>query len=452
MQEAMMFDVFVIGAGAAGTAVARRCRAAGLTVAIADASDSFGGTCPLRGCEPKKVLATAAESVTGLRDIAGNGVFGEAGIDWPKLMAFKRSFTESIPDRVAASLEKAGITVFRERASFTGPDTLRVGGKELRAAKICIATGADHRRLEIPGEELLLTSDDFLELEELPPRLVFIGGGFIAFEFAFAAAVAGADVTIVNRSERVLRKFDHQLSQRLTERAEELGITVRLNTLSRSVRRTSGGIALTVGEDGTEEIEADAIINGAGRIPAVAALNLEAAGVTLHRGGIEVNEFLQNTGNPRVYAAGDVIPGGVPLTPVAAKEARYLAHNLIHGNEKPMEYGPIPYALFTDPPLASVGLSEEEIQERGIEYEAYTGDAAKWSEYRRLGQKFAGYNILTSKEDGRILGAHLMGLGCDEVINVFALAMARDVTVEELEDMLWAYPSFGYTLRYIFRF
>ena len=224
------FDVIAIGTGSAASAVASRCREAGWQVAIVD-SRPFGGTCALRGCDPKKVLVGAAEAVDWTRRMKGKGIQApKLQIDWPELMRFKRSFTEPVPKRREDEFAKAGIAAFHGRARFTGPTTVRVEEETLVGRYVVIATGQAPADLEIPGAVHLTTSDQFLELDELPRRILFIGGGYIAFEFADVAARVGSQITVLHRGLRPLALFDLDLVDQLVERTRDLGIDVHLGT------------------------------------------------------------------------------------------------------------------------------------------------------------------------------------------------------------------------------
>ncbi len=444
------FDVVVLGSGVAGGHIASRCREAGMRVALVD-GDGFGGTCPLRGCEPKKVLADAAETVERLANAAGTGVEGKARIDWEGLMRFKRSFTDGLPKRIREHYAGKGIETYGQAGRFVDGNTVASGDTLLQGRHICIATGAEPRGLDIPGAELLSTSTDFLDMPTLPRRIAFIGGGFIAFELAHIAGAAGAETTIVHRSERVLRKFDRDLAARLTGHMRDMGVAIHTECPPRSVRREGEGLVLTAGENGGQEFGADMIVNAAGRIPTIAGLDLDKGEVETRRGGVAVNEFLQSVSNPAVFAAGDVLADSMPLTPVASVEGEIVARNVIEGLHHAVSADPTPFALFTYPPLAAVGLLEEEAREQGLKFDVIGGDAAKWSEYRRIGQRCAGFKLLVEKGTGRILGAHVLGDAAEETVNLFALAMRTGVTAEKLQHMLWAYPSFGYALKYMFR-
>lgn len=444
------YDVVVIGSGPAGGHIAGRCNSAGFKVAVIE-KYGLGGTCPLRGCEPKKVLADMAETVERFRNSVGNGINGEARINWADLMSFKRSFTEPIPAKVHKHYTEKGIDVYEGTASFTGPNSLKVGGAEISARKICIAAGAKPQALDIDGEGLLSTSTDFLDLEELPERIVFIGGGFVAFELAHVAAVAGAQVTIVHRSERVLRNFDHDLSERLCRQMKEIGVSIYMNHPSKSLKRADDGLVLKAGDDGGVEFTADMVVHGAGRVPDIDDLNLSAAEVETGFGGISVNGYMQSVSNPDVYAAGDVVAKGMPLTPVASAEAEIAALAIIEGPEYEMDYGLTPYALFTYPPIAAVGVLEEQAEEKGMDFDVIQGDAAKWAEYQRIGQTCAEFKLIVDRGTRQVLGAHMMGDRAEEMINLITLGMRNGLTIDELANMKWAYPSFGYAVQYMLR-
>src|SRR5260370_14378460 len=242
------FDLVAIGTGTAASAVASRCRSAGRQVAIVD-SRPFGGTCALRGCDPKKVLVGAAEVIDWGRRMEGKGIEAQQlRIDWQKLMRFKRAFTELVPKLRGEGFAKASIAAFHGRARFVGPSTVQVGEDVLEGRYVVIATGQRPADLKIPGEEHLTTSDQFLELDELPKRILFIGGGYIAFEFAHVAARAGSEVAIVHRGARRLPRFDAYLVDALVERTRELGVDVQLGTEAEAIEQGTGHL---IGRDST---------------------------------------------------------------------------------------------------------------------------------------------------------------------------------------------------------
>lgn len=444
-------DVLVIGAGAAGTLVARECNAAGMNVVIVE-QDGWGGVCPLRGCEPKKVLADAAHTVSRARDMLDLGVTGELRLDWPSLMRSKRSFTDSVSDAVRSSLKESGIKALDGRASFNDDGTVEVTGHgAFEADKVVLAVGASPRRLDIPGDKLLLTSREFLELKTIPKTVAFIGGGFISFEFAAVMAIAGADVVLIHRSDRVLKGFDADLSRKLIEDMEDLGVRIVLNQQVSSVEKYDAGIVVrTEGKHGKRDsFQVQKAFLGVGRVPQISDIGLDKVGVEASSRGIKVNEYMQSVSNPRFFAAGDCAETGLALTPVAALQGKVLADTIINGPSTKSDLTGTASVVFTHPPLSSVGLLEEEAREQGADFTVHTGDAAKWSEHRRIGVKHAGYKVLEEKGTGRILGAHYLGQHAEEVANVFSLAIRHGLTRQDLMAQPWAYPSFGYALRYM---
>ena len=445
------FDLVAIGTGSGASAVASRCRSAGWQVAIVD-SRPFGGTCALRGCDPKKVLVGAAEVTDWARRMKGKGIRAEQlQIDWQELMHFKRSFTEPVPKRREEGLAKAGIAAFHGRARFVGPSTVQVGDEALEGRYVVIASGQKPADLKISGAEHLTTSDQFLELNELPRRILFIGGGYIAFEFAHVAVRAGSEVTIVHRGARPLPRFDPDLVDQLVARTRELGADVQLGTQAEGIEKSSGHWIVRASTSGQKRrFEADVVVHAAGRVPEIDDLNLEAAGVEWDSRGIKVNEFLQSVSNPAVYAAGDAAAsGGPPLTPVAGYEGVIVAANLLKGNHQKPNYLGIPTVVFTIPPLASVGLSEREAREEGLKFEVKKGMTSSWYSSRRVGETYSGFKVLVEEGTDRILGAHLLGGQAEEVINLFALAMRSGMRASDLRHMLFAYPTHGSNLPYM---
>lgn len=438
------FDLIVVGSGSAAGVVASRCRSAGWTVAMVD-KRPFGGTCALRGCDPKKVLVGAAGAVDGARALSGKGIRSHGlAIDWAELMRFKRSFTDPVPARKKQSLARAGIETFDGVASFIAPTELAVRDVVLRATKaILIATGARPVELPIEGHDELLTSEQFLDLPALPQSLTFVGGGFISFEFAHVAARAGSAVTILHRASRALPRFDPDLVDRLVARTRALGVDVRLGAEVQAVRRRGNRRRIAFRDGGsTSSVESDVAIHGAGRVPDLDDLRLEAAGVQSSRDGVDVNEYLQSVSNPMVWAAGDCAATDAPrLTPVAEYEGRIVAANLLEGRLTTADYRVIPSVLFTLPPLARVGLSENDARASHSDCEVKHGDTSGWYSSRRVGEQYSAFKVVIEKRTDRILGAHLLGPSADETINLFALAMRTGVTARQFKQMLWAYPT-----------
>ncbi len=445
------FDVAVIGTGTAASTVATACRSAGWQVAVID-SRPFGGTCALRGCDPKKVLVGAAEIIEWTRRMQGKGIHAEqARIDWRELMRFKRSFTDPVPPSREQGFAKAGIAAFHGRARFVGPQAVRVGEEILTARYVLVATGACPATLHIPGENLMTTSDQFLELETLPHRIVFVGGGYISFEFAHVSARAGAEVTLLHRGSRPLAGFDPDLVEQLLKRTRELGIDVRLEARVEAVERAGNRLSVRAStQAGDQAFEADLVVHGAGRVPEIDDLDLDAAGVAWGERGVKVNEYLQSVSNPTVYAAGDAAASGcLPLTPVAGYQGRVAAENILSGNRRKALCEAIPTVVYTVPPLASVGWQERAARDKGLRFRVHREDTSWWYSSRRVGETCSGSKVLIEEGSDRILGAHMLGPHADDLINLFTLAMRAGTKVADLREVIFGYPTHGSDVQYM---
>jgi glutathione reductase (NADPH) len=350
-------------------------------------------------------------------------------------MAFKRTFTEPVPGRREASLSDMGVQTFHGRARFTGATALQIDDQVVEARYVHVATGAKPAELKVSGSEHMTTSDQFLELEELPERILFVGGGYVSFELAHVAARAGATVTVVQRGGRPLERFDPDMVSMLVERTRRLGIDVVLESTVEAIEPSPDGLRVTAcSRQGPVHYDAGMVVHGAGRVPVIADLGLDTAGVMHDEHGIAVNEYMQSVSNPAVYAAGDAASGGLPLTPVACFEAHTAAANLLEGNHRKLEYPPIPSVVFTLPPLASVGLNEEVARERGLRFDVKHERTENWFSSRRVGEEFSGFKVLVEDGSERILGAHLLGPQAAEVINLFALAMRAGMTAHRVKE------------------
>ena len=440
------YDLVVLGGGPACGPAARRCREAGWSVAVVEAG-LLGGVCPHTGCNPKKVLMAAPEAMAAAAHLAGKGLSGGPALDWAALAAFKRTFTAPIDARVEASYREAGIDVVRGRGVFTGPRSVRVGETELTAKKILIAVGATHKHFTFPGAEHLSTSDAFLDMDALPGRVAFIGGGFIAFELAHVAAVCGARATILTHGDAALRRFDQGVVARLVAATRAMGVEVVLDAPVAAIRRDENGLAVTTPQG---VFAADMAVNAAGRPPALAGLGLDAAGIVATPRGVTVDAHLRCVGNPDVYAAGDCLDSPYALTPTADLESRIAGENMVSGDSETIDRTGTPSVLFTLPPLAMAGLTEEECRARDLPCVKKETDLAASFPWKRLGET-AGYaKTLVAPGDDRILGAHVFGHAAEEIINVVALAMRQGIPAKALREGIWAYPTAGYYLRYMF--
>jgi glutathione reductase (NADPH) len=445
------FDLVVIGTGVAASTVAFECRSAGRQVAIID-SRPFGGTCALRGCDPKKVLVGAEEVIDWARRMTGKGVRAQQlRIDWPELMAFKRSFTAPVPKQREESFANAGIAAFHGRARFVGPTALQVDGETLEGRHVVVAAGAKPRELQIAGHEYLTTSDKFLDLKELPPRIVFVGGGYISFEFAHVAARVGARITIMHRGARPLEQFDPDLVDRLVDRTRALGVDVQLRAQVEGIEKTSDRFIVHASSVGGKRVfEAEMVVHGAGRVPEIDDLDLPKAGILFEKHGVQVNGYLQSVSNPKVYAAGDAAAtGGPPLTPVAGYGGEIVAANVLHGNQRTFNARGVPSVVFTIPPLAGVGLLEQQARDQGLRLRTNHQDTSGWYSSRRVGETCSGFKVLVEEGTERILGAHLLGPQADEVINLFALAIRTGLNATDLKAAIMAYPTHGSDIEYM---
>lgn len=445
------YDLVVIGTGAAASSAAFKCRAAGWEVAIVD-SRPFGGTCALRGCDPKKVLVGAAELIDwNNRMLEHEVISGRAHIDWPALIRFKKTFTDPVPQNREKGFADDGIATFHGRAHFVAQTTVQVGNDTLYGRHVVIASGAKPATLNIKGEEHLTTSTEFLELEQLPKKIVFVGGGYIAFEFAHIAARAGAQVQIVHRGARPLKGFDQDLVGKLVKATRDIGIQVRLNAPVGAIERKGNHFLVHASVEKVDQtFEADLVVHSAGRVAEIDDLDLEKGGVTHNRQGVEVNEYLQSISNPAVYSAGDAsASGGLKLTPVAGLEGEVVASNLLEGNRRKANYTSVATVVFATPPLASVGLQEAAAKEQGLKFRTNYAETSEWYSSRRVALKYSGYKVLVEETSGHILGAHLLGVHAEEVINLFALAIRTGVRANDLGEVLYSYPSSSSDISYM---
>ena len=437
------YDLIVIGTGSTGATVAYMARDARWKVAIID-SLPFGGTCALRGCDPKKILVGAAEIVERGMGIKGKGISEVPKLNWNNLMRFKNSFTNPIPKNNESAFKKSGIDAYQGQAVFSGKNKIQVKEDELEGKYIVIATGSVPRKLNIPGEELITKSDKFLELEKLPKEIIFAGGGYVSFELAHVAALAGAKVKIIHRSSEVLKQFDQDLVKMIVKEFNEIGIEIIFNSPVKSIEKKGNKLILKAEN---KPYKADMVVHGAGRVPNVEALKLENANVRGNEKGIAVNAQLQ-TSNPKIYAGGDVATLGLPLTPVAGLQGRIIGNNLLNKNKNKFDGSITASVVFTYPPLASVGLTEDEAKKKRIKYKKKFAETSSWYNPKRIGLKNSGYKILIDKED-KILGAHVFYPNSDEIINLFLFAMKNNMKSEEIKDLLMAYPSSSNDIKYM---
>ena len=437
------YDLIVIGAGMAGVTAATKCSSQGWRVAIVDALP-YGGTCALRGCDPKKILRRGAEVIESARLMQGKGINDDSlSISWGDLMKHKRGFTDPTPKNMEDSLASSGVTTLHGSASFVDRNRLDIDGTIYEAENFLIATGAQPRPLDFPGREHLIDSTDFLNLEDLPPRVLFIGGGLISFEFAHITARAGASPMIIDRGEHPLKGFDPDLVELLVKRGTSAGIDVQRSTTITAVKKTASGYQAKVENSGAQStIETDLVVHGAGRIPDLSRLNLDAAGIAAGKQGVTVADHLQSTTNPAVYAAGDSADTlGMPLTPVAVFEGKVAASNMLKGTTTVPDYTGVPTTVFTIPELTRVGMLEQDARDNRIDLDVRYTDTSDWYSNYRIGENTAATKILIDRATDKIIGAHMFGPGYGELINFAALAMKMGMTTRQLKSMAATYPS-----------
>ena len=439
------FDVLVVGSGTGGQTAAFELNDAGLKVAVSEKSDRPGGTCALRGCQPKKWFYEATETVAKSRHLKGKGIVEPASAKWSEIRAQKDHFTSHVPENTIEAFRDAGIRFMPGRASFLSRNTMEVDGKSIAARYYILSTGAMPMSLPIRGSENLITSDEFLELEGLPESILFVGGGFISFEFAHFAARLGPEnirVRIFEVSDRPLGPFDAEMVELLVEASREEGIEVHTNVQIASIDRTPSGFMVVTGKG--ESLPADLVVHGAGRSPSIEDLNLRAGKITYSARGITVDERMC-TSNPNVFAIGDCA-ATIQLARVADFEGHVAARNILaelnHTKSATINYETVPSMLFTYPQYGMLGKTETALLQQNTPYRKAFAKDLQWPTYRRVGLKHAAYKILVGANN-RVLGAHILSDNASGLINTLKQAMINRTTVEELywQSIMSPYPT-----------
>lgn len=439
------FDVFIIGTGVAGTGIANKCAQSGKKVGIVD-NKEYGGTCGLHGCIPKKILVGATDAFQKSRNLIGKGIDKAPTLNWKDLIDFKNTFTDPIPESKEENFKKNGVSTFHGEPIFVAENQLKIGEDIIEAKKIVIATGAVARELDIPGAEHALSSDDFLEMKKLPKTMLFIGGGYIAFEFAHIAARFGSKVTIMDMEDSSLPHFDKDIVKHLVSATKELGIELIMRTKVAEIRKDEDSFIVIGDNDGNKnEFLSDAVFNTSGRVPAIEGLDLEKGNIFYSKKGLEVNKYMQSISNPIVYAAGDnTATEGLPLTPFASMEAHVVTRNILKGNKQKPDYSVRPTAVYTLPTLAMVGMTEEEALKKKFNIKVNYKSVPEWYVAKHLGAKIYAFKVIIDKESNIILGAHIVGPNAEETINVFAVAMQAGMKAKDLKGIPFAFPSASY--------
>jgi glutathione reductase (NADPH) len=439
-------DIVIIGAGTAGQTAAYDLIAEGYRVTVVEKSSQPGGVCALHGCQAKKWYYEVTETIARSQHLQGLGLTTLPSANWSQIRQQKNLFTSKIPANTIANLRGNGINYIEGSVVFTSPETVRVNDTEIKARYFIIATGARPMSLPIPGNEHLTTSNEFLDLKELPPRIVFIGGGFISFEFAHFAARLGArpgDIHIFEVADRPLGPFDGDMVAELCKASEAVGIQIHTSSDIEGISADSCGYS--IGLSSGETFDTDLVVHGAGRSPDISSLNLDQIGVSYNRRGIEVNSRMASS-VANIFAVGDCADT-VQLARVADREAHIAAAAIIadeenHSAPPSIDYNAVPAVLFTYPQLGMVGATEETLIRDNIKYWKSYDKELTWPTYRRVGLKHAAYKILVDN-DSKILGAHIISDNATGLINIFKQAILEGVSVPDLhrDHIMTPYPS-----------
>jgi len=438
MEDDLDFDLFVIGGGSGGVRAARVAAGLGARVALCE-SARMGGTCVNLGCVPKKLMVYASRFSGAFDDAAGFGwSVGSRTHSWPRMIENKDRELERLNQIYEGLLERAGVEVIWGRGVVTGPHTVQVGARTFSARRILVATGSRPWRPEIEGCEYAISSDEAFSLTELPPRVVLVGGGYIAVEFAGIFQGCGAEVSMVHRGEQLLRGFDGDLQSHLASEMRARGVTLHLGSELRAIQQGAEGLELTLA-DGSKLVT-DCVFFATGRIPNTAGLFEDGVKIAQSpRGAILVNHNFQTT-VPSIYAVGDVIERS-QLTPVALAEGMWLAHHLFETERPALRYDNIPTAVFSTPSVATVGLTEEQARDQGESIVVYR------SVFRPMIHTVSGRNernlmkLVVREGDQRVLGCHMVGDGAAEIIQGLAVALTCGATKAQFDATLGIHPT-----------
>lgn len=434
------YDLFVIGAGSGGVRASRIAASHGARVAVAE-EFRVGGTCVIRGCVPKKLLVYASQFAEDLHDTARLGwTLGEARFDWAALRDFIASDVDRLERAYTSTLDNNKVEHFAERATVAGPNTVRLAsGREISAKYILIAVGAWPVMPQFPGNEHAITSNEVFGLAEFPRRVVIQGAGYIALEFAGIFNALGAAVTVVNRSDKILRGYEEALTERLLPILRARGIEFRFESPIESIVKQRDG-SLSVSTKGFLPLEADAVLVATGRQPKTEGLGLESAGITLGAAGEVPVDAYNATACPSIYAVGDVT-NRVQLTPVAIREGHAFADTVFGGKPRTIAYDHIPSAVFSQPPLAGVGLTERQAREAGHAVAIYTSDFRPMKNMFHARAERGFYKLVVDAESDRVLGVHMIGPDAPEILQAVAIAVKAGLTKADFDATVALHPS-----------
>lgn len=434
------YDLFVIGAGSGGVRASRIAASHGAKVAVAE-EFRVGGTCVIRGCVPKKLLVYGSHFAEDLADARRFGWdTSGATFDWPTLRDNVAAEVDRLEGLYGQTLGNAEVEVFCERAVVAGPNMVQLaGGRTITAANILIATGAWPGQPPIPGAELGITSNEVFHLPALPRRAVIAGAGYIANEFAGIFNELGVEVTLATRGDKMLRSYDQEIVGKLLDISRHKGIDVRLNFPFRAVTRQADGSLLVDGGD-AGPIETDLVLWAIGRVPNTKGLGLEAAGVALDGEGAVVVDAYNRTNVHSIYAVGDVT-NRVQLTPVAIREGHAFADTVFGNNPRTIDYSAIPTAVFSNPPIAGVGPTEDEARVLYPELKVYRSDFRAMKNVLADRPERALYKMLVDGATDRVVGLHLIGPDSAEILQAAAIAVKAGLTKAQFDDTVALHPS-----------
>jgi glutathione reductase (NADPH) len=435
------FDFFVIGGGSGGVRASRVAASLGAKVGIAEGF-RYGGTCVIRGCVPKKLLVQASHYAEDLEDAAGLGwTVPPASFDWPRLVAAKEQEITRLSCIYENLLKNSGVQIFQGHARFEDPHTLSVNGQRITARHVLIATGGTPALPSIPGIEHAITSNEAFDLPTLPRRVLVVGGGYIAVEFAGIFNGLGSEVTLIHRGAQLLRGFDGAVAQHLHEEIARKGIRVLTETQAASLERMADGqiaVQLHGAVAGAEHF--DAVMYATGRTPQTEGLNLAAAGLSAEPGrGVKVDAFGQ-TGVPHIYAVGDVTEG-IALTPVALAQGGAVARSLVGPKRRAAQLGHVASAVFSQPPIGTVGLGEEAALAQYGEIDVYE------SRFKPMRHTLSGrpektlMKLVVDTASQRVLGAHMVGPDAPEIVQGLALALNLGATKADFDATIGIHPT-----------
>ena len=432
------FDLFTIGAGSGGVAASRRAGSYGAKVAICE-SVRVGGTCVLRGCVPKKLLVYGAEFVDAFEDSAGFGWnLRERRFDWSALIAAKDKELDRLNGIYVNLLKSSGVQILDGHGTLVDPHTVEVAGKRYTAANVLVATGAWPEMPKIPGIEHAITSNEALDLKALPKRIAIVGGGYIAVEFAGIFATLGSEVTMVIRADRLLRGFDEDVRIALGEEMTARGIEIRAHTRLDRIDKSPAGFVATAHDGST--LAADTVMYATGRKPNTRGLGLEALGVQVNKAGAVAVDENSRTTVPHIYAIGDVTDR-LNLTPVAIAEGRALAETLFNDNPMTVDHHTVPSAVFSQPPVGTVGLTEAAA--RGIHgaVDVYR------TRFRPMKYTLSGrqertmMKLVVDRQTDRVLGCHMVGRDAPEITQGLAIALKCGATKRQFDRTIGIHPT-----------